>query len=453
MDRRTRLVVPLAALIALVSMAGPAPAVEPPVTTSRPPQLLALDDAVQIQPILSAGDVVGSSTLAYQMTGIPDGIGVYRSGPDTVEVYINHELDGDPSNARVSHLTLDDAGQVVAADYLIDGSEGFHDFCSSTLEIIDGVPWYFTGEEENTARYGGTSIAVNLNNERVFQTPHFGLLAHENVVPIQGMAQAAVFTSEDGAHEHAQIFVYTANTFGAAIRGRGTLRTWVPSAPTDGAPSPNDIEVGEVMQGRLAAIPQSENSSVAELNQAAEGLGAMNFVRIEDAVADPFHPGVLYFTDTGAARSDTFKGRIYMMRFDVEDPTQATIEVLLDGDQGDDLFNPDGLGVSRHALVINEDRNYAKSGFNRVLVYDFSEETLTAVARTDPIPIAMERDGGPGAWESSGAVDASEFFGKGWWLLDVQAHDSYIDQPGRSLRVDSARGERGQILLVHIPGT
>jgi hypothetical protein len=267
------------------------------------------------------------------------------------------------------------------------------------------------------------------------------------------MARAAIFTQEDGAHEHAQIFVYLANRFSGAIRGRGTLSTWVPTGPTDGNPSPNDIAPGEKLPGRLVSIPQEENSSVAELNRAAEARGAMNFVRIEDAVADPLHPGVVYFADTGAARSETYRGRIYRLRFDVDDPTRASLSVVLDGDEGDDMFNPDNLGISPHALVIQEDRNYARSGYDRVLVYDLDTGTLTAVARTDPTPIAIERAGGPGAWESSGVVSASAFFGRGWWLLDVEAHETSIAQQGRSLRVDSAEGERGQLLMIHVPGT
>jgi hypothetical protein len=88
------------------------------------------------------------------------------------------------------------------------------------------------------------------------------------VLPVPGLAQAAVFTGEDGAHQHAQIFIYTADTFVDAIHGRGTLRTWVPTGSTDGAPSPNDIAKGETLRGELVEIPQSENSTVAELNRA-----------------------------------------------------------------------------------------------------------------------------------------------------------------------------------------
>jgi hypothetical protein len=103
--------------------------------------------------------------------------------------------------------------------------------------------------------------------------------------------------------------------------------------------------------------------------------------------------------------------------------------------------------------VIQEDRNYAHSGYNRVLVYRFADRSLESVARTDPRPIAIARAGGPGAWESSGVVDAGDLFGPGWWLLDVQAGDVHVSVPGPSLEPDSAEGEGGQLLKVFIPNT
>jgi hypothetical protein len=124
----------------------------------------------------------------------------------------------------------------------------------------------------------------------------------------------------------------------------------------------------------------------------------------------------------------------------------------LDAEAGDDIFSPDNLGISDTALVIQEDRNWKKSGFNRVLVYNLASGTLVAVARTDPDQAIVD-DRGPGAWESSGAVDASDAFGAGWWLLDVQAHYTEMNVPDLSLEPNTAVGEGGQVLLVFIPGT
>ena len=56
-------------------------------------------------------------------------------------------------------------------------------------------------------------------------------------------------------------------------------------------------------------------------------------------------------------------------------------------------------------------------------------------------------------WESSGVVDASAFFGPGTWLLNVQAHHTSILQQGIDLGIDSAKGQRGQPILLRIPGS
>jgi secreted PhoX family phosphatase len=455
MQRRARLSAAIAACVLLMVglLPGTSVAQETPFVTSKPAQLIALAEEVVITPILSAGDVIGQGARAYQMSGIPDGLGLYRSGPDTVEVWMNHELDGDPSNARVSHLTLNNAGEVIDAEYVIDGREKFKDFCSSTLEIIGGTHWYFTGEEANDSIHGGTSIAINAETGDWVETRHFGLMLHENVVPVQSLSEAVVFLAEDGRHNHNQIYVYIAGTFKGAIAGRGQLMTWVPTGKTDGAPSNDDLSAGQSLRGELVPISQRDNDTVTNLNAAAEAAGALNFVRIEDATSDPTHPGVVYFAETGAARSESYKGRIFKLRFDPEDPTKARLSVVLDADEGADMFNPDNLGISARTLMIQEDRNYARSGYNRVLSYDPLNGTLTPLARTDPRPIAIERDGGPGAWESSGVVDASTLFGEGWWLLDVQDDEYFVSYPGPSLRVDSAEGEGGQLLAMFVPGS
>ena len=114
-------------------------------------------------------------------------------------------------------------------------------------------------------------------------------------------------------------------------------------------------------------------------------------MRIEDAATDPADPGVVYFSETGHNAAETRNGRLYRMTYDVAHPRQATLEVVLDGDAGDDIVNPDNLGINSTSLVIQEDRNKAKSGYARIHVYDLSAETLTTVARLDPSANAPSR--------------------------------------------------------------
>jgi hypothetical protein len=447
----------LAALAALaLALPGTTPATAArgvPFFTDVRPYLVPLEKGVDIVPLISAGDVVGG----YQMSGIPDGMGWYQSSGSTIELFVNHEFDGRPAWARVSQLTLDTDGGVVHGHYVIDGTERFEDFCSSTMEIFGGVPWYFTGEESPTSRRQGVSVAVNAATGKRTVLPWFGHFFHENQVPVRGMSQLTFFLSEDGHPGRSQIYAYTATSLAAALRGNGTLRTFVPDDPTDATPSSDDIAKGETLAGHLERIPQRSNANPIELDRKTSALGAMGLIRIEDATADPAHPGVVYFADTGAGRLDhgqeSRAGRIYRFTMDPTHPRSATLEVVVDGDEGDDMINPDNVGIAGSSLVIQEDHNNPKYGYDRVLVYDTVAQTLREVARTDPSQHLIDVVGGPGFWESSGVVDASDWFGPGWWLLTVQAGEQNVHQPGLDGQVDSAIGEGGQILKVYIPGT
>lgn len=427
-----------------------------PFITSSRPYLISTDPGTTVTPILTSGEVIGGRLGGFQFSGVPDGIGTHISAGNRLEVYVNHETAyewGDASDSRVSHVTLNPNMRVVAADYLVDGTEGYQYFCSSTLDYVRGTPWYFTGEEWIGAPKGGISIAVNTVTGRIVETPHFGFLNHENVVPIKGLDRSMVYLAEDSFRLESQAYAYYSDSLAKAIRGTGNFTVWVPNDQGDGNPSADDIAVGDTLDGRFVSIPHASRYSGRELNEVAEGLGSFNFIRIEDAAHDPGNPGVIYLSDTGANRAESKNGRLYTLTADPANPRNATLEVVLDGDAGDDLVNPDNLGINETTLVIQEDRNNTSSGYARVHTYDLGTGALTAVARLDPSQHAIDVGGGPGVWESSGVVDVSDFYGDGYWLLDVQAHKAYVPQQGPDLEINSGRGQRGQLLLVHIAGT
>lgn len=438
------------------SVAGANVTAPTPFVTSERPLLVPLEDGVLVRPILTTGDVIGEGAGAYQMSGVPDGIGWYESSPGVVEVFFNHELhpDYDPSGSRVSHATVNLDGEVTAAEYVIDGTEGYEWFCSSTLEIIDGVPWYLTGEESKHSPRKGMTIAIDASTGAVHETPWFGHFGHENVVPVGGLSRAFLGLSEDGFSEYSQLFAYVARSFEGALAGdEGSLRVWVPDRPVrDGNPSADDLAKGETMRGHFARIPNAEDLLPLQLEKLVQSMGAFDFNRIEDQIDDPNDPGTLYVAETGRANQEVTHGRVYRLEVDPEHPREASLSVVLDAAAGDDIFSPDNLGISDAALVIQEDRNWKMSGFNRVLVYDLAAGTLTPVARTDPDQAIVD-ERGPGAWESSGVVDVSDVFGPGWWLLNVQAHYTEMPVPDLSLEPDTAAGEGGQLMLVFIPGT
>jgi hypothetical protein len=130
-------------LAAVVALLCALPAIASAVKTARPPQLVGTAPGVVVDPILSTSDVVPSGqTPPYQMSGIPDGLGVYgkkaRRGHrrhSTFHVFMNHELGvtfpGQPPgvDTRISDLTVNRRTlDVQSAKYAFKGTEGFERF-------------------------------------------------------------------------------------------------------------------------------------------------------------------------------------------------------------------------------------------------------------------------------------------------------------------------------------
>src|SRR5215204_4640012 len=183
------------------------------VKTTKQRFLVPVAAGVAVDPILSVGDVVpNGQTPTYQMSGIPDGLGAYANKKhgkgahkgkgklqSTFTVVMNHELGRSfPNNppgvdTRISRLRIDrETRSVHEAKYLFTGLEGYERFCSATLRIVGGKPFYFTGEEAVPMlpaqppgpAHDGSSIVMNAETGAFTETAHFGHLQHENVVPL-----------------------------------------------------------------------------------------------------------------------------------------------------------------------------------------------------------------------------------------------------------------------------
>jgi hypothetical protein len=436
----------------------PLAAAAPGTKTSKPAYLVPLESGVVVDPIFSTGDIIGS----YQMSGIPDGLGAYKTGA-TIQVFMNHELDrtfppppfNNGSDARISHLTLNPVTRaVIQGSYPLNGNENFTRFCSATLAKFGGTYWYLTGEETITSGHFGSSLALNAETGTWFETPHFGKMQHENVVPLEGLSRAVLITTDDDFNTNvpSYLYAYIANSkkFEDALANDGDLYVWRSDDP---AATPAAMLVGQSIAGHF--VPVSDAAAIASpaaLKAEATSQNAARFIRLEDAAASRTEKGVFYFGDTGKTPSYDPRGRIYQMQVDKHDPTRATLTLLLSGGQGDDIYNPDNLDTSEDVLVIQEDRNSEfrdapfSGGYGRVLVYDLNNGRLRAVARVNTPPPLR-----PGTWESSGVINAEKLLGKDWWLVDVQAHDVLAPQPGPTLAPNSAAGEDGQLLAIKIP--
>jgi Bacterial protein of unknown function (DUF839) len=441
----------IAGAFALMVAGSAASAHDPSFKTAKPPYLVPMVAGAAVDPILSAGDIVGG----YQMSGIPDGLGAFKES-DTAQVLMNHELGrsfpGIPPgvDARISKLTINrQTHGVTAAQYLFGGQEFFERFCSATLERINGTPYYLTGEEAIPTGHDGSSIVMNAETGTWTETPQFGRFEHENVVPVTGFRKFMLVSTEDNFRVGvpSYLFAYIADSWEDAVSGdpaHGSLYVWRALDPADTA---FGMAKGDTVQGEFVPISQADNVNDVTLKAAATALGAFRFARLEDTAVAYQRSGRLYFSDTGKAGEATLNGRIYRLDIDPSDPTHASVTLALDSTV-DDFANPDNLGTSPRSLMIQEDReNPNRTQYSRILQYDLNSGSLTPVARVNTTV------GLPGQWESSGIIWAGNILGGGWWLTDVQAHTLTAPQPGPDLTPNSSVGEDGQLDALFVPGS
>lgn len=502
-----RIIIAALALIALVAIAivGVAGAShsDTSVKTAKQPFLVGTADGVQVDPILSVGDIVPNGPNPdYQMSGIPDGLGAYKKSNEgrwhwfhsdksnRAVVLMNHELGRSfPNNppgvdARISRLEVDTkTHRVHLGEYLFTGLEGYERFCSATLRMIRGEPLYFTGEEAVPMlpqqppgpAHDGSSIVMNGDTGMWRDLGHMGHLQHENLMPLKLKKWVFATTDDDfRPGQPAYFYGYFHDSFELALRGiehepNDGLHVFVPN-PGEERSNAEVMTKTQVVHGRWVKLSQADNATSTSLKAAATREGAFRFDRMEDLAPLPGRESRVFLADTGKAPA-TAKGRVYQFDFDKHNPYRASMRMIINGDGappngGDDLFNPDNMDASKRVLMIQEDRESIfragtpanSGGYARVMEYRFSDGRLRSVARVNTPPGAPpnpENCAGclPGTWESSGIIDVSHIFGRDWWLLDVQAHNSTAPQPGPTLLPNSSSGENGQLLLVRVPGS
>jgi hypothetical protein len=223
------------------------------------------------------------------------------------------------------------------------------------------------------------------------------------------------------------------------------------------------------------------------------------FVRVEDIAYDKRAgmENVVYVVDSGrgtagasqAGRSTN--GRVWKMVFDPNDPTVVTsLTVFVEGDDNPvqtltEVHQPDNIESTQTGVLLTEDPGSSQqfpvgstvpnattarlwfvpfSGTPQVVVKvdQTADEGPTDVDPPDNPPFGPAAfpisPGNWGAWEPSGIVDASEAFGAGAYLVDVQAHTLWVDSaPGEDNNGDGQpdftyKREGGQLVLLRIPG-
>jgi hypothetical protein len=231
------------------------------------------------------------------------------------------------------------------------------------------------------------------------------------------------------------------------------------------------------------------------LNHWSDVNNVFQFVRVEDIAYDkrPGMGNVVYIADSGRGRradqsQDTpnfrsTNGRVWKMVLDEADPTKVTsLSVFVEGDDNPvktptEIHQPDNLETTPNGLLVTEDPGSSQqfpaddvAGTTARLWYvpvanpagaqiaakvDQSEDGRPGDTKTD---VDGRAPGNQGAWESTGVVDASRFFGPGAFLINIQAHTLWIEKrPGEDNFAPAGpdfmyKREGGQLLLIQIPG-
>jgi hypothetical protein len=469
-----------------------------------------LPNSATVAPILSVGDVVDGE----KFEGLPDGLGL-RPGPTahTVEVFVAHEQTTVPffgsrdfQDASVTSWVLSTKSgpgrlaSVLAGDEPLGPEAGFKRFCSAFMAgPAEGFSSYtfFANEETDDAglavpagapygadtfpgdgtRQGGYAVALNTDSGDFSQVDRLGRLNHENTVVVPGgWDQYAVVTTDDTFNApSAQLYMMLSDTEQGVRDGDGTLYAFrVTHADGDAVEAGDpfndandylDLGVGDDFSGEFIPVPNDiADGTTNELPQNAlenwsNDNNVFQFIRLEDLAYDKNEPRIVYVADTGRTRivpddatgrmqrgpggteGRADNGRIFRFVLNADDPKAVdSFTVLADGDaEGTRAYvpfvNPDNLDTSKNSLMVQEDNDDA-----RIWQYRMSQDDWRIVATVN------DPDG-----ESSGIVDATDFFGPGNWLLTVQAHGTNVDEEF----VDGIlfKREDGQLMLMKIPGS
>jgi hypothetical protein len=481
-------------------IAASAASSDPGFITKAEPQLKALAAGVDIKPLITVGDRVGS----YRFESLPDGIAVDPRGQTSFDIYVNHETSKVPfpfsattnvgltdfDNAQLSHLVVHrGSGKILSGEYAIPSSANYQRFCSNFFAGPDegwSRPLVLTNEEATDlvnrtgtawpatagAEQAGVAVAYDPATGAYKTIYGLGRMNHENSVAVPGYGQAVLVTGDDTFSAPAsQLYMYTAANADAVWNDTGHLWAFVSS--NTAINDYGDLSGAASVGGHFIEVPDAiADGDQTGLEAWSNTNNVFQFIRIEDLAYDRNDHHVVYFADTGEPRaiadSATGRlkrgpsgttgpygnGRIFKMVLNASDPTVVdSLSILIDADAGGygnvgALHQPDNVETTANSILITEDpgghNRFAGATNARLWKYDLSTHAMTAVAVvSDPTA----------DWESSGVVDASRYFGPGAFLINVQAHSTLVETaPLPAVPTITQKREGGQMLLIRIDG-
>ncbi|HET8653530.1 MAG TPA: hypothetical protein VFM13_13270 [Gaiellaceae bacterium] len=404
---------------------------------------------------------------------------------------------------------------VLSGRYVIPHEANYQRFCSNFLASHKhgfDRPILFTNEEatdfvhrtgeawhlptvlpsEPGAEQAGVVVAYDVRSGQYRTIYGMGRHNHENSVALEKYGHPVVLSGDDTfTAPSSQLYMYTADDADAVWNDKGSL--WAFRSSNAAINDYGDLSGTQSVGGEFIPVPENvAKGDQTALENWSNANNVFQFIRVEDLAYDRHHHNVVYFADTGEPRalpdpatgrlrrgpSGTIgpwpNGRIFKMVLDRKDPKKVeSLSIMIDGDARgaagagalDLIHQPDNVETTKDLLLFQEDpgsHNQYPLGTGttaRIWAYDLKKGGAPyVVARVN-----QSADEGPtdkdasmakslaGGWESSGIVDASKFFGKGAFLVDVQAGSLVVQEEQRGTLTYQREG--GQLLLFRLPNT
>lgn len=446
--------------------------------SSQSPYLIPVYPGTAFTSILTATDAVNG----YNLSGIPDGLGVLDNGDGTFTLLMNHEL-GNTAGVIRAHgsvgsfvskwiINKQDLSVISGSDlmqnvYLYDASTStyqlanaanpsssaaFNRFCSGDLPAETafynsntgkGTPEriYMNGEEVTDGR-AMAHIITGANTGTSWQLAWLGKLPWENAVANATIQDKTIVAClDDGSTTTSNLYFYIGektdngneieragltNGMMYAVKVDGYVQERVNSTTINPPPAPGTrfqlVNIGSVL-GLSGA--QVEANSVS--------AGCTYFARVEDGTWNPSDLSQFYFQTTDqydqvsdGAGTQVGRSRLWRLHFDdITNPELGgTIEAVLDGTEGQNMLDNLTMDNAGNLVLVEDVGNNAHNG--KVWNYNSSTDQLNQLAKHDP---ARFGDIGLAATapytqdeESSGIIDVQSLLGPGMFLLDDQAH-------------------------------
>ncbi len=440
-------------------------------SSSQTPYLVPLAPGVTTVAILTVGDSPQNNPN-YRMVGIPDGLGAYRQG-NSFRLLMNHELTSNVGIVRAhgqigafvsewsirrNDFRVSAGADLIQNTHLVTGIPAFSRFCSA--DLADSSAFYdedygnnhprlfLDGEETGNEGRALAHIANGPLKGESFELPALGKFSIENLVARPQFSHKTVVAGTDDSTP-GQVYMYIGEKLdnGTPIERAGLANGNLYGVRVTGvALEDRTTGINGQTHFELANLGDVSALTGAQIQANSVAAGVTEFLRPEDCCWDARHPRLFYFVTTDRFNSPTQVGRSRLWRLTFDSfrhpELGGTIEMLLDGTEGQEMF--DNITVDRHGNLILQEDPGNNAYLAAVWFYNTHTDVLTKIAQHDPSRFLA---GGANFLtqdeESSGVIDASEILGEGWFLLDVQAHYA----------TDTELVEGGQLLALYNPAS